>query len=345
MSLIKYCKWLVLYLILLSACTKNAQPDKPLSSPQVPLVTTPTLHVIATLISPTINPVAVGTPIVNSIPVTSKIGGKLAFAYDPSGVFEIGFLDLTSGKITQLTTSPAPGDAEPFWSYNGQFLVFNSGRSGSGDLSIYRMKSDGSEQSLVSAVHGTDGNYSPAISPDGSLVINHSNRDGKMKIFVSNIDGSNEKALTDGSSNDITASWSPDGSTIIFSSDRTGNYALYTMKNDGSAVKLLLTVKDSALLRPRYSPDGKSILFGIQLFGSLDYHLAIVNADGSGFHTITHGNGQFSQGTWAGNGYVIYSGRHSDYEKWQLYIMSADGSNVTRITPDNVNFRNPSWTQ
>jgi TolB protein len=337
------CIALACYFLALSGCraqTINVTPiNSSLSTPSSSLPT----RIVLTVPSPT----TVATTEVSStvqFPPLPKIGGKIAFSTNRTGVFEIGVLDLNSGSVKILTTSPEPGDAEPVWAKDGSFIAFNSGREGTGQLEIYRMAPDGTSQQLVAGANHSGGNFSPAVSPDGKRILFHSNRDGNMEVYVIDADGLNEQNLTKDPSNDITASWSPDGSKIIFASDRSGIYQIYTMNPDGSEVNSLYGEKDNVLIRPRYSPDGKLILFGDQIFGSLEYGLATINADGSGFRMITTGHGQYTQGTWVTNNMVVYSGRESEKDAWQLYLISLDNTNLIQITTGNVDYRNPSWT-
>ena len=65
-----------------------------------------------------------------------------------------------------------------------------------------------------------------------------SDRDGNFEIYVMNIDGSNQKRLTNNDVDDWNPSWSPDGSKIIFqSSDENGGKHVQIMNNDGSSVE------------------------------------------------------------------------------------------------------------
>jgi WD40 repeat protein len=61
-----------------------------------------------------------------------------------------------------------------------------------------------------------------------------SDRDGNMKIYIMNIDGSEQVRLTNNPEWDFDPCFSPDGSKIAFASERTGNYEIYIMNIDGS---------------------------------------------------------------------------------------------------------------
>ncbi len=72
-------------------------------------------------------------------------------------------------------------------------------------------------------------NYFPRLSPDGKRIVFSSNRDAAGDLYVINIDGSGERRLTVGTSDDGSASWSPDSTEIVFDSNRDGDYELYKM--------------------------------------------------------------------------------------------------------------------
>ena len=275
------------------------------------------------------------------------IGGRLAFATDNSGIYQIAVMDLSTGQITQLTNSPDPGDAEPSWSPDGRELIFTSSRNKSYRFELFAMQADGSSPRLIIASNDFD-NFSPSYSPDGQKIVFHTNRDGNMEVYTANVDGSNQRNLTRHPANDGTASWSPDGTKIVFSSDRNGLPQIFIMDADGSNVRLLFNHPDHLDFRPRYSPDGQKIVFGTQNRYSLDYHLALIDADGQNYQQLTEGVGEFSQAAWIDNRTLVFSGRRSRNDHWQLYILQileSGGITIIPITSDASNYRNPVWTK
>jgi TolB protein len=108
----------------------------------------------------------------------------------------------------------------------------------------------------------------PAYSHDGtriaymSLVEQAERNDGSSQIHISNIDGSNDYAITSDIWANISPVWSPDDSQIAFLSERDGTYnqfALYVVNVDGSGLRriTLPVLSDAALFT--WSPDGKAI--------------------------------------------------------------------------------------
>ena len=68
-----------------------------------------------------------------------------------------------------------------------------------------------------------------------------------------NVDGSEQKRLTNNPSGDLFPCWSPDGKKIAFDSNRDGNGEIYVMNADGSEPRNLTnnSARDSF---PSWSP-------------------------------------------------------------------------------------------
>jgi hypothetical protein len=127
-----------------------------------------------------------------------------------------------SPKNTELT-----GAANPDWSPDGEFLVFDYLNS------IYISRTH--EFSYTRLTNFTSDSR-PRFSPDGTKIIFQSSRDGNNEIYVMNPDATGLTRLTNHSASDSAPVWSPDGTKILFTSTRDNpmSPSLYVMNADGT---------------------------------------------------------------------------------------------------------------
>lgn len=191
------------------------------------------------------------------------------------------FLREKDGTLKQLTDSDGY-DAETTVSPDGKRLVFTSHRDGG--MALYTMGVDGTDLRRVTKRRGYAGGA--FYSPDGTKLVYRAfypktpaetealdrllndrllePKKCSFEIFVSNADGSDERALTSDGKASWAPSWHPDGKTIVFASDvdstRPGQFSLYAMNADGSG-RRRLTRHDGFDSFPHFSPDGTRLVF------------------------------------------------------------------------------------
>ena len=102
----------------------------------------------------------------------------------------------------------------------------------------------------------------PVFSPDGKWIAFGSLRNGNWDIFVMPAIGGRAIQLTWHSGHELPFGWSPDGKHISFSAKRNPpNYGVFTV--DVQSKRTGLICEDYAIMRyPRWSPDGKKMVFG-----------------------------------------------------------------------------------
>jgi serine/threonine protein kinase len=118
---------------------------------------------------------------------------------------------------------------------------------------------------------------SPAISPNGQLIAFRSDRDGVPRIWLKQMQGGNEIAVTEGP--DDYPRFSPDGSLLLFIRKQNTTGSLYRVPVLGGEPRKVIDDAVSA----DWSSDGKQIAFvrWIAGVGGFDSQLMTVKQDGS----------------------------------------------------------------
>jgi Tol biopolymer transport system component len=304
------------------------------------------------------------------------LGGKIAFVSNGmkrnsdsgDGGYDIYVMNDDGSNRTRLTNDPAMED-NPCFSSDGSKIAFTSNRSGKYD--IYVMKPDGSEVNRLTDDPSDD--IHPSFSPDGSKIAFSSNRNGNYSLYVMSADGSNQTRLTYNPpdktkhgiplSGDYCAVWSPDGSKIAFSSiDNTINSDpmehtnIYVVNVDGSNVTRLTNstgvVTDGF---PSWSPDGSKIIFNHSPGGFPDKKgdIYMMNADGSNQIRVTSTVESEMMPAFSPDGrkiaFVSVPASMADNQfealpdRWEIFVMNADGSGRTRLTNNTTTDLRPSW--
>jgi Tol biopolymer transport system component len=138
------------------------------------------------------------------------------------------------------------------------------------------------------------------------------------------------------------------GGKIAFYSDRDGPFDIYVMKADGTGTRRLTTskpkgAKEQAALWPRWSPEGKRIVFQSGAPQLTEGQIYVMNADGSGKRRLTSpSQGDNILPAWSpkGSRIAFVSGRDG-YAR--VYAMDARGRNQRPLTPKGLQGAFPTW--
>ncbi|MCC5965282.1 MAG: Tol-Pal system protein TolB [Natronohydrobacter sp.] len=149
-------------------------------------------------------------------PRFSPDGGSLVFSAARGGNTDLYRMQLSSGQIQQLTSSPSIATG-PSFSPDGRFIAFESDRSGTSQ--IYVMPASGGEARRISFGQGRYN--TPVWSPRGDLIAFTKQNAGRFHIGVMRTDGSEERLLT-ASFLDESPTWAPNGRVIMFTREAQG---------------------------------------------------------------------------------------------------------------------------
>lgn len=140
------------------------------------------------------------------VPVWSPDGGKIAFASDRDGDSEVYVMNRDGSNLKQLTDNSGY-DGNPSWSPDGKTIVFDTDRDGVSDWDLYFMDANGANLRAITS--NTTNDFDASFSPDGNWLVYLTDRDGDNEIVIIDINGENQKRLTQNTFKDIAPIWIP----------------------------------------------------------------------------------------------------------------------------------------
>jgi Tol biopolymer transport system component len=267
------------------------------------------------------------------------IGAFQIFAANPDGSHEI-----------QLTTAPSFSSD---WSPDGSKIAFDiiiDDTSGN----IATINPDGS--GFAQLTHEQDdASVQAAWSPDGTrMAVARPVGDHPHGIFI--IDATTGAILSQVTANpygwfDGEPRWSPDGQWIAFDRvkkgvRRTDLVAAFIVRSDGTGLRQLTSWGRQAQY-PDWSPDGSKIVIMSRSEPSAPASIYTINPDGSGLTLVIKNTGiaGFDHPRWSPDGTKIIFRGSPDFRNIQqgLWIVDADGSNLTQVVGGQPSPNFPAW--
>jgi len=257
----------------------------------------------------------------------STLPGRITFSWG-SGVWTS---DATGEHRVQLTDDDG---FDPTYSPDGKSIVYRL-LTADDDGELLSIDADGEKRNIVNDPDFSD--WSPAWSPDGTMIAFSSNRLGVLGIWVMDADGSNQRFVT--KSHGEYPTWSPDSQSIAYAGG--SYYDIRRINVDGSGDELVSG--DSAYeMGPAWSPDGQWIAFHTQAdFDELEepgmgpeLEIHLIRPDGTGERRITNNHTDDSFAVWSPDGQYLMWVQHG-----QIVVARPDGTGLVEIGAGNF----PSW--
>ncbi len=278
------------------------------------------------------------------------------------------YLNESSGSYNVYKMSiDKPSDSQQLTNFNlhpVRFLSFGNGTLSFGyDGELYTMKEGGQPEKVAVNIRTQDkanadsfisingGVREMAISPNGKEIAFVA----RGEVFVTSVDGSLTKRITNTPEQERFVTWGPEGKSVVYASERDGKWNIYKSSRAREAQEPFFfastLVKEAVVLSneedsymPQYSPNGKKMAYiaGRRTLRVMDI------ASGNTVDLLTpddlfHMRDGDKYFTWSPDSKWLLVDWSLSLNNSEALLMAADGSNRINLTESGYSDSSPKW--
>ena len=288
-------------------------------------------------------------------PVFSSDEKSIYYLSEKSGTFNVHKLSLDnpsqSQQITNFKLHPvrflSVGNGVISFGYDGELYTMKEGRKPS-KVNVRITTQNKSNSDKFISING--GINEMAVSPNGKEIAFIA----RGEVFVTSVDKSFTKRLTNTPENERFVTWGPEGKSVVYSSERNGKWSIYKtekLRKEEPFFYAATLVKESAVIENKldnylaqYSPDGKKLAFvvgrrtlKVRDLKSKKETTLLTPKDL--FH-MRDGDQSF---TWSPDSKWLLVGWGKTLSNGEVLLMAADGSKRVNLNESGYYDYNPKW--
>ncbi|MFT7269771.1 MAG: tricorn protease [Roseivirga sp.] len=289
-------------------------------------------------------------------PVYSQDEKSVYFLSEESGNFNVHKLNLANpANSTQLTTFKthpvrflSTGNGTLSFGYDGELYTMKEGEQPKKLKVNIRTQSKSNADKFISINGGV---REMSVSPNGKEIAFIA----RGEVFVTSVDGSLTKRLTDTPEQENFVTFTPDGKAVVYASERNGKWSIFkTTKVRETEEPFFFAstlLKEEALVEnkldnylPNFSPDGKKLAFieGRRTLKILDIASNNTNTllTPDDLFTMRDGDQNF---TWSPDSKWLLFDWGKTLSNSEVLLLAADGSKRVNLTESGYGDGNPKW--
>lgn len=317
------------------------------------------------------NPIVAETRL--TLPFWSPDGTKIAYMLVDGSQRTLWVADSAGRNATQLTAEGFERflfEGTDPWSPDGSEIVYESDRTGFGDIWTVSVTTD----SMHQLTRDVRADYAPSWSPDGKWVVFLSDRGHQTDIWIVPAAGGTPLRVTDDASVEANVQWvpgtnaigfttgsvqqgmwetsladtterrvtpdsiqmgladlSPDGKTLVFVNIHSGNVRDLDIMSVSGGPPRVLVANGAANMAPEWSPDGSKIVYLSTKTGNQD--VWVVDTAGGAPTDLTPWPTNEREPTWARDGSSVYvMSNRENKQFYDLWQVGASGGTPRRLT-------------
>ncbi len=192
-------------------------------------------------------------------PVFSPDGELIAYVSEADGTQDIWIMNADGKGKKNLTADPGR-ESYPSWSPDGKSIIYSAFSEESGDADLWTIRPDSGEKRKLTNFPGNE--IFPTWHKDGKNIAFASDKDGKLDIYITDVESSKVQRLIETSHHKSRPSFSPDGTMIAYTAWENGAViSPHIWVANANGTDPYQITHDARNTHSAWSPTGRQIAF------------------------------------------------------------------------------------